>query len=150
MIQWPCRQCGEGLEIPDSLSRDAVECPSCGVFSRPPDEHIPRVITAQERQDPPSAKPGEYPIDRAVNRRLKGLAGLDLFGSLSLLAGLGVTLGGVLADTSYLDTHNIGLLNDRLVMVAIGVGMVTCGVLLIGFSTSTKAIIRAIQADTSD
>lgn len=53
MIRWTCRQCGEGLEVPDSLSRESLECPQCGVFNRPPEE---------QRSDIQAAPEGEFQV----------------------------------------------------------------------------------------
>lgn len=60
MIQWPCRQCGEELEVPESLGSDSIECPSCGVSSRPPDDSA--YSSPKEAGSSPTESPKKYPM----------------------------------------------------------------------------------------
>lgn len=46
MIRWKCRQCGEGLEAPESMAGDLIECCACGSMIRVPVETAATVRSA--------------------------------------------------------------------------------------------------------
>lgn len=153
MIQWQCRQCGEGIEVPESLASDAVECPQCGVFSRPPEERIPKIRTAPDTPpNPKRAKPDKLhptmlnPFPQSpkppAERQAASLRNAGII--LTLIAVVACFIAFVM-PTDYNGTHNLGLLNNRTVVATIASGALVAGVILYGIGLGTIAIIRAIK-----
>lgn len=166
MIHWPCRQCGEELEAPDSLASEAVECPSCGTFSRMPDEMRPRVVTAPEinpkpkiadrnmastedtnTHQPAIRPPSMMPLadQRAISK------GLTAWGSVLVLVGMIMGTNGFLLDTAPEGVHNTGLLNEQIIFVIAGTGAFVVGALLLGLGAIVKAlVVKDADAKPSD
>lgn len=148
MIRWPCRQCGEGLEVPDSMSRELVTCPKCGKFCRPPEDQRSHIQTAPESVDKPRE---QLRTVQSNNQRVEVHASyiladwVILLGALLTIGGFITTAVGVEMETTYSDTHNLGLLNNRLVCVLIGVSLGASGVVVASLGISTKALIRVIR-----
>lgn len=157
MIQWFCRQCGEGIEVPESLASDAIECPQCGVFSRPPEELIPKVITAPESPPKPKLPPhsvedpsdGETPVssirDALFMRSLRDARSIHISGIVLSLIGVALCLIAFVIPTAYDGTHNIGLINNRTVFAVIASGVLVSGAMIYGIGLGTMAIVRAMQ-----
>lgn len=154
MIQWDCRQCGEGIEVPESLASDAVECPQCGVFSRPPDELLPKVRTAPDTPTKPKhTKPPKYkptllnPFPPPPNLKSKRQASsIRNAGIVLTVIGLALCAVAFVIPTSINGTHNVGLLNNRTVFAVIASGVLVSGALIYGIGLATIAIVQAIQA----
>ena len=157
MIQWHCRQCGEGIEVPESLASDAIECPQCGVFSRPPEELIPKVITAPESPPKPKLPPHDdaafspvNPSDAApplppVVRSMRDARSIRNAGIVLTLIGVASCFIAFVIPTHRNGTHNIGLINDRTVTALIASAAFISGTLIYGIGLGTMAIVRALQ-----
>lgn len=166
MIQWQCRQCSEQLEMPESAASESVECPKCGVFNRPPESAIPKVITApdpteyktfQVKEDDPTPILDRevFPeTTKAIKSVVTGTATsfqvLSMFGMLLIGSGSITTLAGITMGTTIGGYNNVGLLNDRLVTVIIGIGLVISGFVLYAVSVATNTIRNAIQSPFAD
>ncbi|MFG0300678.1 MAG: hypothetical protein ACF8K1_13875 [Phycisphaerales bacterium JB047] len=153
MIQWQCRQCGEGIEVPESLASDAVECPQCGVFSRPPEELVPKIRTAPETLPVPNrAKPSKdqptllNPFPQSHKRPAeRQAASLRNAGIILTLIAVAACFIAFVMPTDYNGTHNLGLLNNRVVVATIASGALVAGVVLYGIGLGTIAIVRAMK-----
>ncbi|MCA9276855.1 MAG: hypothetical protein KDA29_12590 [Phycisphaerales bacterium] len=157
MIHWECRQCGEGIEVPESLASDAIECPQCGVFSRPPEELIPKVITAPESAPKPKLPPPDNaafspvaPLDAApplppLVRSMRDARSITISGRVFTLIGVALCLIAFVIPTARNGTHNIGLINNRTVFAVIASGILVSGALVYGIGLGTMAIVRAMQ-----
>lgn len=158
MIQWQCRQCGEGIEVPESLASDAVECPQCGVFSRPPEDLIPKVRTAPDtppkpkRVKPDKSQPAKSTLKAKPDFALGATSkGLTAWGSIFALAGMIMGTNGFLLDTAPEGVHNTGLLNEQIIFVISGTGVFVLGALLIGSGTVVRALVeKDADAKSSD
>ena len=161
MIQWQCRQCGEGIEVPESLASDAVECPQCGVFSRPPEELIPKVITAPEsapkpklpRRDDAAFSPVD-PSDAApplppIVHSMRDARSITNSGKVLTVIGVALCLTAFVIPTARNGTHNIGLINNRTVFTVIASSVLVSGALIYAIGLGTMAIVRAMQHEES-
>jgi hypothetical protein len=162
MIQWQCRQCGEGIEVPESHATEAIECPQCGVFSRPPEELIPKITTAPEVESvPPRSKFAKYqgepenssdqsehelPVPPIV-RSLRLTNFVSNWGIVLILIGVVLCIIAAAMPTTYGNTHNLGLLNNRLVMAVLSSTVFLCGTILWGIGSCSRAIVQANLVD---
>ena len=157
MIHWLCRQCGEDLEVPESLASEAIECPQCGVFSHPPDELMPKVITAPESAPKPKLPPRDDaafslvdPSDAApplppIVRSMRDAQSITNTGKVLTVIGIALCLIAFVIPTARNGTHNIGLINNRTVFAVIASGVLVSGALIYGIGLGTMAIVRAMQ-----
>jgi len=155
MIQWECRQCGEGIEVPESLASDAIECPQCGVFSRPPDELIPNIRTAPEVPPRPKLPPPEHSAREEVqqgasregqpNTAVRTASAVHRTGITLIVLGSVVAAIGFFFDTAPGGTHNIGIINDRLVITLLGCTGFISGATLFGIGSGANAILSAMS-----
>lgn len=142
MYLWECRQCGEQLEAPESLGNESIECPECGVFSRPPQAPAPRLKQTASPVLPVIQKSNRNHPDWVYE--IKGPRGVFAWGWLITVVGIITTLYAFNMDTTYRDTHNLGLLNDRLVTTITGSIIGASGVILIGLGVVGAAIVKAV------
>lgn len=87
MIRWKCRQCGEGMEAPESMASDLIQCGRCCGMERVPGGEAP----ATKRRSAAPAARHNAPIDRPVSFVLKLVLGLIWLGISALAACTAVT-----------------------------------------------------------
>lgn len=135
MIQWPCKECGEKLEVPESLAKEPIECPSCGAVTSPASKFV-RLLHTEIVPNSDAPPERERPLPSF---------GTLLFGLALLLTGLILTIRGFALNTAPNGVHNTGLLNQQLIFVIAGTGSVMTGALLLGMLKIGIQLAKSIR-----
>jgi len=80
MITWNCRQCGESLEAPESAASETMECPKCGIPTKPGSVGAPK--TGRRGAGSSGRGPGSHGARYSYEVRLvsQGVLGTLLLG----------------------------------------------------------------------
>lgn len=159
MIRFSCPACNSALQSPAQSAGDKIACPKCSQNMLIPnpvkpaegDANVlspirvkhktatsqPEAVYLEEAQDAEEAQHGERK-SRRKSRSLpsyrvgKGCFILELGVVLCVFGCLITFVYWLVYDTttSYERVHNIGLINNRLVGIIVGVGMILCGLVV--------------------
>jgi len=158
MIQRQCGYCSEQMEIPESAGSERFMCLKCGVWNSPPKTEIPNPVTTPPSKADKTTSILEREVFPQTTKAINSVIAdattdfqpLLVFGMLLLGSGSITTLVGIMMETTNGEFYNTGLLNNRLVTVMIGVGLVISGFVLNGLSIATKTIKSAIQSKSAN
>lgn len=148
MIRWKCRQCGEGLEAPESLAGDRLACTRCGLDQRVGGgviQDVTRVVDQLHRSTDAEmasliAAETQVRRDRVRHRPALRTAVAQIGLGLSVYIVCSVLLGFLLFSVEYLDADD-----PRLRSVSIAAAVMSIFWLL-GLAWFIGGVIRALFA----